>query len=107
MGVTLVVASGDAGAPDRANEGCETGQSGRFGYPTNVNPSFPATSEWVTSVSATFIVSDPSNCPKTRESKLCKENQCACGSEEIPTAYEHTNWTTGGGFSFLNGVGSF
>lgn len=107
MGITIVNSSGDSGAPNNPNMYCQTGESGLFGYPKNVNPSFPSTSEWVTSVGATFIVADSSNCPSSWNSKLCKNYQCACGSEEVATGYEYTKWTTGGGFSFLNNVADF
>ena len=51
LGVTVVVASGDAGAPGRTNEGCDTGEH-------EINPIYPSSSPWVTSVGATFVVAN-------------------------------------------------
>jgi tripeptidyl-peptidase-1 len=48
-GVTIMVSSGDAGAPGRTNEDCSD--------PTNtVHATFPGSSHWVTSVGATYII---------------------------------------------------
>ena len=50
-GVSVTVSSGDAGAPGRTNEGCAD-QPGV----DPVNPAFPGSSPYITSVSATYIV---------------------------------------------------
>ena len=41
-GVSIIVASGDAGSPGRTGEGCQNG----------INAVFPGSSPWVTSVGA-------------------------------------------------------
>ena len=86
-GVTLVVASGDAGAPGRTDELCVNNK---------VNPVFPGDSPFVTSVGATFIQSGP---PKHWHSFICKKYGCNSGTQQFPTNYNNTGWTTGGGFS--------
>ena len=86
-GITITVASGDAGAPGRTDEGCMNGK---------VNPVFPGSSPYVTSVSATYLV--PSDKSQTWKTPLCIENGCVAGTQELPTNYNETGWTTGGGF---------
>jgi len=90
-GISITVASGDAGAPGRTNEECMTG---------NVHPVFPGSSPYVTSVSATYLVS--SGQPQTWHTPLCVENDCVAGTQELPTNYNSTGWTTGGGFGIYS-----
>ena len=87
-GVTIVVASGDAGAPGRTNELCKNNQ---------VHAVFPGGSPFVTSVGATFIV--PNTLKKSWKTPLCKQYGCNSGSQQFPTNYDNTSWTSGGGFS--------
>ena len=88
-GITIVVASGDAGAAGRTNELCDNNQ---------INPVFPGGSPFVTSVGATFV--KPNNkIQKKWKSKLCKQYGCTHGSVQLPTNFNDTQWTSGGGFS--------
>ena len=90
-GITITVASGDAGAPGRTNELCMQG---------GVNPVFPGSSPYVTSVSATYLV--PTGANETWKTPLCTEYGCATGTQELPTNYNNVGWTTGGGFGTYN-----
>ena len=93
-GITITVASGDAGAPGRTNELCS--ESGI----NPVNPVFPGSSPYVTSVGATFLV--PSSYDSTWKTPLCVQYGCATGTQEMPTNFNQTGWTTGGGFGIYN-----
>ena len=66
-GVTILVSSGDAGAPGRTNEGCDMNNP--------VNPDFPGSSPWITSVGGTFIVDNNSKDLKWNTT-FCKQNKC-------------------------------
>tara|TARA_B100000674_G_scaffold473396_1_gene464260 strand:- start:310 stop:2037 length:1728 start_codon:yes stop_codon:yes gene_type:complete len=92
-GITITVSSGDAGSAGRTNEMCDSTQS-------KVNPVFPGSSPWVTSVSATFISNSNNN--HTWHTPLCLENDCPTGLDEFPTNYNETDWTTGGGFAIFD-----
>lgn len=99
-GVTMVVASGDAGSPGRTNELCESVKQ-----PTgwnNMNAIFPGSSPWVLSVGATFIVRDKQNYNFTTpicQNKSTTPTSCATGTEERGTTYTETGWTSGSGFT--------
>ena len=88
-GVSIVTASGDAGAPGRTNEGCES--------EIGINAVYPGASPWVTSVGGTFIVSN--NQTRNWTTTLCEDNNCFTGNEERVTNFNYTGWTSGGGFS--------
>ena len=92
-GISILVASGDAGAPGRTAESCDESRA--------VNPVMPGSSPWVTSVSASFV-SDSNEKTNNWETSLCKKFGCASGKLEIPTNFNWTGWTTGGGFSIYN-----
>ena len=94
-GVTITVSSGDAGAPGRTNEDC--GSEDPDPNIQKVNPVFPGSSPYVTSVGGTFIVED--NSTRNWDTYLCKNFGCATGHSEEPTNYNYTHWTTGGGFA--------
>ena len=87
-GITLVVASGDAGAPGRTDEMCAT---------HNVHAVFPGGSPFVTSVGATFV--QVSDTMKSWKTPLCKTYGCNSGNRQFPTNFVNQSWTTGGGFS--------
>ena len=89
-GVTINVASGDAGAPGRTNELCLN---------PGTYPVFPGSSPYVTSVGATYVV--PSQAHKLNRwgSPLCVQYGCVNGTVELPTNFADTGWTTGGGFA--------
>lgn len=88
-GVTIVVASGDAGSPGRTNEYC-SGEN-------NMNPVFPGSSKWVTSVGATYLLEE-ANLPQEYESPLCKQMACANGTIEQVVWNPAVGWTSGSGF---------
>ena len=96
-GITVTVSSGDAGAPGRTNEICSLHQ----GVPP-VNPAFPGSSPFITSVSATYIVPQEPSTDNIWESSLCKQYGCVNGTSELPCNYDKTAWTTGGGFAIYN-----
>ena len=96
-GITVTVSSGDAGAPGRTNEICSLHQ----GVPP-VNPAFPGSSPFITSVSATYIVPEESSTDNVWGSSLCKQYGCVNGTSELPCNYDKTGWTTGGGFAIYN-----
>ena len=89
-GVSIVVSSGDAGAPGRTSETCDSERP--------VNPVFPGSSPYVTSLGATFVVANNSY-DWNYKTEICKKNKCANGVQEIGTNFEYTGWTAGGGFS--------
>ena len=95
-GVSVTVSSGDAGAAGRTNENCAPDSLGI----SNVNPAFPGSSPYITSVSATYIV--PSNKKVVWKTPLCKKWGCASGNKELPCNFNSTGWTTGGGFAIFN-----
>ncbi len=94
-GISVLVASGDAGAPGRTNEGCSP-----TGPAAGVNPAFPGSSPYVTSVGATFLV--PDGTPGAWTTPLCKQYGCAHGTSEMGCNFASTGWTAGGGFSIFN-----
>jgi len=95
-GVTVTVSSGDAGAPGRTNEGCLLRQP----QARAVNPAFPGSSPYITSVGATYIV--PGNRTASWSSPLCRQYGCVWGMEERTCNYNETGWTAGGGFAIYN-----
>ena len=95
-GVTVTVSSGDAGAPGRTNEGCSMGGAGVEA----VNPAFPGSSPYITSVGATYLVSN--NTDTNWQTPLCQKYGCAEGVVERTCNFEDTGWTAGGGFAIYN-----
>jgi subtilase family serine protease len=89
-GVSVMVASGDAGAPGRTNEGCDEA--------SGVSPVFPGSSPYITSVGATYVVPSQSSSLNVWETPLCQQYGCVNGTKELPTNFAVTGWTTGGGF---------
>jgi len=99
-GRTIVVASGDAGSPGRTNEIC-TSDKKSYGY-TNMNAVFPASSPWVLTVGATYLVKSTGSFEY--KTPICNDYHdqnmyCASGTEEQSTTYDKTEWTSGSGFS--------
>ncbi len=91
-GVTLVVSSGDAGAPGRTNELCEDSQP--------INPAFPGSSPYVTSVGATFVPVD--NTTYNFTTPLCLNDGCITSKNEKAIRFDSVGWTAGGGFNLYN-----
>ena len=94
-GVSVMVSSGDAGAPGRTNEDCAPGVN-------PVNPAFPGSSPYITSVSATYVVPDQDTCAEPSTTPICQQYGCVNGTTERPTNFKETGWTTGGGFAIFN-----
>ena len=95
-GVTVTVSSGDAGAAGRTNEGCAM----KGLHVRQVNPTFPGSSPFVTSVGATFLVPNQTNV--TWQTDLCKKYGCASGMVERTCNFAEVGWTAGGGFAIYN-----
>ena len=95
-GITVTVSSGDAGAPGRTNEMCSLNIDGV----SNVNPTFPGSSPYITSVGGTYLV--PNNKKTEWKTPLCQKWGCANGNKELPCNFNSTGWTTGGGFAIFN-----
>lgn len=93
-GITITVSSGDAGAPGRTNEVCGTDNP--------VNPVFPGSSPWITSVGGTFIMDDPNAKNISWETPLCKKYGCLKSNKEMVSNQKYTGWTSGGGFSIFS-----
>lgn len=91
-GITIVVSSGDAGAPGRTNEECGSNRP--------INPAFPGSSPYVLSVGASYLVKDTS--VRHFKSPLCSNNSCVTGTDERSINFLSTGWTAGGGFNLYN-----
>ena len=91
-GVTIAVSSGDAGAPGRTSEGCDPSHP--------LNPAFPGSSPWITSVGATFVVAN--NNIRDWNSTLCKNHSCIGSRKQRITNYNDVGWTSGGGVAKLS-----
>lgn len=88
-GITVVIASGDAGSPGRTSEDCSNG----------VHADFPGGSPWVTTIGATSLRN-----PKPLEGgpSFCQNNTCLGGGEEGMCYFQGPGgcyWTGGGGIS--------
>ena len=101
-GVTVTVSSGDAGAAGRTNEACAYPNGGGGSNVDPVNPAFPGSSPYITSVSATFIVPQQPIADNVWETPVCKQDGCVNGTHELPCNFNFTGWTTGGGFAVYN-----
>lgn len=95
LGVTVVVSSGDAGAPGRTNEGCDPSQS-------PINPVFPGSSPYVLSVGATYVVAE--NRTQNYTTPLCNTFGCANGSVTKVVNFNDTGWTSGSGFTIYPAI---
>lgn len=93
-GVTLIAASGDAGSPGRTSESCLVSRP--------VNPVFPGSSPYLTSVGATFVVAANSSVHNDWHTPLCKQYRCSNGTQQLPINWAFTSWTTGGGMSIYS-----
>eukprot|EP01138_Halocafeteria_seosinensis_P012383 gb/GECG01012653.1/.p1 GENE.gb/GECG01012653.1/~~gb/GECG01012653.1/.p1 ORF type:complete len:637 (+),score=77.88 gb/GECG01012653.1/:1-1911(+) len=86
-GVTLLAASGDAGAHGRSDSMCNSDKC---------TPSFPASSPYVTAVGATMF----RNVRTGGSSPICSDKTCAVGGEE-------TTCTSKGGAALITSGGGF
>lgn len=92
QGTTIVVASGDAGAPGRTNEGCDSNSP--------INPVFPGSSPYVLSVGATYVEKD--SIMRDFKTPLCNNQSCVTGDVEQTISYDNVGWTAGGFDSYHN-----
>lgn len=102
-GITILVASGDAGSPGRTNEICQS-ENGPNGW-NHINPIFPGGSPWVTSVGATYVRNTTGSFDYT--SPICTDYKnisvsCATGTTEAGCTLNVTRWTSGSGFTHWN-----
>uniref|UniRef100_A0A6C0JA19 Peptidase S53 domain-containing protein n=1 Tax=viral metagenome TaxID=1070528 RepID=A0A6C0JA19_9ZZZZ len=96
-GVTMVVSSGDSGAPGRSDEDC-SGQNTNGYSNRTIIAAFPGASPWVVSVGGTYIVESNTTVNQT-DTPLCKQGNCANGSVEETVNFDNVGWTAGGGFA--------
>jgi tripeptidyl-peptidase-1 len=96
LGHTIVASSGDTGAPGPTNDDCTL-----TSHP--LNPLFPSTSAFITSVGATTLVPGKNGSSSAASSppEICSKPECPCSTDmfEIPCTIETAGFTTGGGFS--------
>jgi tripeptidyl-peptidase-1 len=90
LGVTLMAASGDQGAPGDMNPQCESSKPAL----SNI---FPGASPYVLSVGATMISGTVSGNPY--KAPACKTHHCATSKTEVTCTYPGALITSGGGFS--------
>ena len=91
-GTTMVVSSGDAGAPGRTNQQCSQNRP--------INPIFPGSSPYVVSVGATTVQLD--NTTRNYTSPLCLNDGCITSHNEVSIRYDNVGWTAGGGFDIYH-----
>jgi tripeptidyl-peptidase-1 len=93
LGVSVLVSSGDAGSKGRTDEACTTDR---------LNPDYPGSSPYVTSVGATFNT----NCSNKYNftTSLCANDSCSTcfANATVPVSFDYVQWTTGGGFAVQN-----
>lgn len=87
-GVTITVSSGDAGAPGRTNEGCDSDRP--------INPVFPGSSPYVVSIGATYVPVDKT--PHDYTTPICRNQSCITSDDEKSIRFDKVGWTAGGGF---------
>jgi len=92
-GTTILVSSGDAGAPGRTSESCSTERP--------INPVFPGSSPYVLSVGATYV-NNINNSRVNFTSGLCSNHSCVEGTNESSITYDAVSWTAGGGFDLYH-----
>jgi tripeptidyl-peptidase-1 len=92
-GISVIVSSGDAGSPGRTNENCIGYINERY-----MNPIYPGSSEWVTSVGATFLLNKKYEKNEKYNTKICNILECARGNIEFSANYYFVGWTSGAGF---------
>jgi len=92
LGVTLVAASGDQGAPGDNDPDCDKKKA--------LSTIFPGASPWVLSVGATMLSNSSSDDEDAASPPpICKEYTCATSTTELVCTYPEALITTGGGFS--------
>lgn len=92
LGVTLLAASGDNGAPGSSNPSCDSTSN-------PLSTIFPGASPWITSVGASMLNPKGASSPFTYNQPACKQFSCATITSETSCSYPSSLITTGGGFS--------
>ncbi len=95
-GVTILVASGDAGSPGRTNEMCLS-EKEEYGW-NHINAVYPGSSPWVLSVGATYVEAGDGHFDY--QTPICTNVSginCAMGVSEGQTTFTLTRWTSGSG----------
>lgn len=92
-GITIIVSSGDSGSCGRSNMDCES----EPGY-APLNPSFPATANYVLSVGGTVVMAT-NNTKYNYTTPICTTNKCSTGTTESISEYNKVKWSSGSGFS--------
>ncbi len=110
-GIMVLTADGDAGASGRTNEGCES-ENPSSGGALNINPVYPGSSPYITSVGATAVLSMKKQFNHLRHNRntaiirysspLCVKYGCATGNTSQTVNYNQEEWTTGGGFAIYS-----
>ncbi len=96
-GVTSVIASGDAGAPSRSNEDCNSNMQ-------HVQSEFPSSSPYVISVGGSYVSTNyiniiSANKQMANNTPMCQQYYCASGNDLNTVEWNTMDWTTGSGFS--------
>ncbi len=99
-GITVLVSSGDAGSPSRVNEECVNQTQSGLPYPT-LNPEYPTSCPWITSVGGTFVRSEPSE-KFNYSSFACQDYECINGTTTQTVSFDTVGWTTGGNFAIYS-----
>jgi subtilase family serine protease len=93
LGVTLIAASGDQGAPGDSNPDCTSRKQ-------PLSTIFPGASPWVLSVGATMLSNNTSSEKNfANPPPICQTHTCSTSTTEEVCSYPEALITTGGGFS--------
>jgi len=94
LGISVLACSQDEGAPSVANLLCSNKTHPVFGI-------YPASSPYLTSVSATTVGPESSTSTHLQDPPICDAYGCTQSNHEEPCTTSNTrlSWTTGGGFS--------
>jgi len=92
IGVTLLAASGDQGAPGDDDPDCNQKKK-------PLSSIFPGASPWVLSVGATMLTNNTDDENPADEPPICKTMTCSTSTTEVVCTIPEALITTGGGFS--------
>lgn len=92
-GITMVVASGDAGSPGRTNEMCHKNQP-------HINAIFPGGSPYVLSVGATYLKPNHRDEDYKWKTPICQTIlNCSTSNTEATSSFSRVHWTSGAAFT--------
>ncbi|KAF2069000.1 hypothetical protein CYY_009683 [Polysphondylium violaceum] len=100
MGVSLLAASGDQGAPGDGNPNCNEDKK-------PISTIFPGASPWVTSVGATMLIESSATQAVGDSAPICSKKKCATSTTEGVCTSPQALITTGGGFSDYSPMPSY